>query len=369
VALSQDILATLSCMRALGAQASQDGTVISGVGENRYPCTPCCDTPGLFCGESGSTLRFLIPVALAVRQGGTFHGKGRLMQRPLEPYEKIFDEKGIYYHRHGDQLDVYGKLPAGEYRLAGDVSSQFITGLLYALPLLEGDSDIILTTPLESQGYVDMTLNALTAFGITVTPTETGWHVPGGQHYTPYSGQVEGDYSQAGFYYAAKGAGCDLDIRGMNPDSAQGDKVILDYYKALCGAGEVTLDVSQCPDLVPPLAAHAALRSPGAVTHIVGAARLRIKESDRLATVTQVLNALGGQVEEFPDSLTITAVEHLHGGVVSGYNDHRIPMMTAMAATRATGPVTILGADCVKKSYPNFWEDYAALGGKLTKEE
>jgi 3-phosphoshikimate 1-carboxyvinyltransferase len=369
VALSQDIIATLRCMRALGAEATEDGSVIRGVGENRYPCTPCCDTPGLFCGESGSTLRFLIPVALAVRQGGSFHGEGRLMQRPLEPYEKIFDEKGISYHRHGDQMEVYGKLTPGEYKLAGDVSSQFITGLLYALPLLEGDSEIVLTTPLESRGYVDMTLNALRASGITILPTERGWKVPGNQTYLPYSGAVEGDYSQAGFFYAAKGLGSDLTIQGMNPDSAQGDRVIAEYYEKLLGDGEVELDVSQCPDLVPPLAAHAALRPPGAVTHIVGAARLRIKESDRLASVTQVLNALGAQVEEGADYLTITAVEQLHGGTVSSYNDHRIAMMAAIAATRATEPVTVLGAECVRKSYPNFWEDYEKLGGQIRREE
>ncbi len=368
VALSQDILATLRCMRALGAQASQDGRDITGVGRNRYPCTPCCDTPGLFCGESGSTLRFLIPVALAVRQGGSFHGQGRLMRRPLKPYEDLFDEKGIWYHRHQDQLEIYGKLEPGGYRLPGDVSSQFVTGLLYALPLLEGDSEILLTTPLESRGYVDMTVNALEAFGVTVGETETGWHVPGNQTYRPYNGKVEGDYSQAGFFYAAKGLGSSLEIRGMNPDSAQGDKVMVSYYEKLRGQGEVALDVSQCPDLVPPLAAQAALRQPGSVTRIRGAARLRMKESDRLATVTQVLNTLGGRVEEHPDALTITAVEHLKGGVVDSHNDHRIAMMAAIAATRSLEPVTLLGADCVNKSYPTFWEDYERLGGRIRRE-
>ncbi len=369
VALSQDIQATLRCMRALGAQASVDGRRITGVGGHRYPCTPCCDTPGLFCGESGSTLRFLIPVALAVRQGGSFHSQGRLMQRPLKPYEDLFDEKGIWYHRHQNQLEVFGKLEPGVYKLPGDVSSQFITGLLYALPLLEGDSDILLTTPLESEGYVNMTLNALEAFGVIAQRTETGWHVPGNQTYRPYSGRVEGDYSQAGFFYAAKGLGSSLEICGMNPDSAQGDKIIVPYYEQLRSCGEVVLDVSQCPDLVPPLAAQAALRQPGSVTRIVGAARLRIKESDRLATVTEVLNALGGQVEEHPDALTITAVDHLKGGMVDSHNDHRIAMMAAVAATRSWGSVTVLGADCVKKSYPNFWEDYESLGGQIKRED
>ncbi len=369
MALSQDIEATLGCMRALGASASRDGCSITGIGRRRYPCTPCCDTPGLFCGESGSTLRFLIPVALAVRQGGSFHGRGRLMRRPLKPYEDLFEEKGIWYHRHQDQMEVYGRLEPGVYRLPGDVSSQFITGLLYALPLLEGDSEILLTSPLESGGYVDMTLDALAAFGVSARRTETGWHVPGNQEYRPHDGRVEGDYSQAGFFYAAKGLGSGLEICGMNPASAQGDKVIVPYYERLCGDGEVALDVSQCPDLVPPLAVHAALRRPGSVTRIVGAARLRMKESDRLATVTEVLNALGGRVEEHPDALTVTAVENLRGGTVDSHNDHRIAMMAAVAATRCLAPVTVLGAECVNKSYPGFWEDYESLGGQVRREE
>lgn len=367
VALSADIQATLRCMRALGAEASEDGSVIRGTGGILYPCTPCCDTPVYRCGESGSTLRFLIPVALAVKQGGSFWGQGRLMQRPLEPYEKIFNEKGIWYNRHGGQMEIFGKLTPGEYRLRGDVSSQFITGLLYALPLLEGDSDIILTTALESEGYITMTVQALETFGVTVERTAQGWHVPGNQKYLPHDGQVESDYSQAGFYYAALGLGSDLTLQGMNPNSAQGDRIIIDYYEKLLGDGTVELDVSQCPDLVPPLAAHAALRKPGTVTHLVNAARLRLKESDRLATVTQVLNALGARVDEHPDSLSITAVEALKGGTVESYQDHRIAMMAAIAATRSTGPVTVLGAECVSKSYPNFWEDYEALGGRIER--
>ncbi len=367
VALSMDIRATLACMRALGARASQDGRTIRGTGGVSYPCTPCCDAPIYVCGESGSTLRFLIPVALAVKQGGSFVGQGRLMQRPLEPYEQIFDEKGIWYNRHGNQMEIFGKLTPGEYRLRGDVSSQFITGLLYALPLLEGDSDIVLTTGLESEGYIDMTVQALNTFGVQVQRTTDGWHIPGGQRYTACDVQVESDYSQAGFYYAAMGLGSQLELQGMNPDSAQGDRVIVGFYRQLCGPGTVELDVSQCPDLVPPLAAHAALRAPGAVTRLVNAARLRLKESDRLATVSRVLNTLGAQVEEHPDALTITAVQELRGGTVETYLDHRIAMMAAIAATRSTAPVTVLGAECVSKSYPNFWEDYEALGGQIER--
>jgi 3-phosphoshikimate 1-carboxyvinyltransferase len=179
---------------------------------------------------------------------------------------------------------------------------------------------------------------------------------------------VESDYSQAGFYYAAKGVGNEIDIQGLNPNSHQGDRIIVPYYEQLLGDGEVVLDVSQCPDLVPALAVQAALR-PGQLTRIINAARLRIKESDRLDTVTTELNKLGAQIEQFPDSLTITGVEQFHGGEVSSHNDHRIAMMLAMAATRATEPVTILDAGSVRKSYPNFWEDYETLGGQIQRVE
>ncbi len=366
MALSQDIQATLACMKALGAEENQG--VITGIPQIPAPQGYNRQLPELPCGESGSTLRFLIPVALAVCQGGIFLGRGRLMQRPLEPYARIFEQKGIICVREGDRLEVRGTLTPGCYRLPGDVSSQFITGLLYALPLLEGDSHIQLTTPLESAGYIHMTLQALEAFGITVQPVADGWLVPGGQSYQSRDMQVESDYSQAGFYYAAMGLGSALQLEGMNPASAQGDRVIEVQYQQLCGSGEVVLDVSQCPDLVPPLAAHAALRTPGAVTRLVNAARLRLKESDRLTTVTTVLNTLGARVEEHPDALTIIATESLHGGTVETYLDHRIAMMAAIAATRSTAPVVVLGAECVSKSYPNFWEDYRSLGGKIQIE-
>jgi len=224
-----------------------------------------------------------------------------------------------------------------------------------------------LTTPLESKNYVDMTLLALKEFGVTVQETAQGYHIPGNQKYRPANLSVEGDYSQAGFYYAAIGLGNPIEILGLNPHSAQGDMRIVPYYLKLTGKGYVELDVSQCPDLVPALALHAALR-PGQDTAIVNAARLRMKESDRLAAVTQELNKLGAHVEEHQDHLIIHGVENLHGGTVDSHNDHRIAMMLAIAATRADGPVTITGAESVNKSYPNFWEHYRQLGGRITVE-
>lgn len=345
---SQDIQATRRCMAALKA--------------------PGEDLPGLDCGESGSTLRFLIPVALALRGGGRFTGRGRLMARPQKPYFDLFDEKGIAYRQEDGVLTVQGRLTPGTFALPGDVSSQFVTGLLYALPLLEGDSRITLTTPLESRGYVDMTLEALERFGIRAEcPDGRTLRVPGGQTYRPCRAAVESDYSQAAFYYAANGLGGQVEILGLNPRSAQGDRCIVPYHMQLCGPGEAELDVSQCPDLVPPLAAHAALRQ--GITRIVNAARLRIKESDRLTAVTQVLTALGADVVEGADRLTITGQpEGLAGGVtVDSHNDHRIAMMAAIAATRCAAPVTIIGAECVAKSYPDFWEDYERLGGQIQR--
>lgn len=364
VSPSQDITATLSCMEALGASVRWEGEMevhISGIAKKTEPGK-------LFCGESGSTLRFFIPIALAVYGRGEFHGKGRLMERPQEPYFEIFREKGIAFSREDDTLYINGSLTPGDYKLRGDVSSQFITGLLYALPLLPGDSEIILTTPLESAGYIDMTVDALNRFGVTVTRTAQGFLVPGNQTYTPADTAVEADYSQAAFFYAAKGMGNPLEITGMNSASKQGDRIILPYEAKLDRPGEISLDVRECPDLVPPLAVRAALRD-GAVTHITNAARLRIKESDRLRSVTDVLSALGADISEEPEGLTIRGKKTIPGGVtVDSWNDHRIAMMAAISATCCEKPVTVTGAECVRKSYPDFWRDYAMLGGSLEEQ-
>ena len=364
VAPSQDILATIRCMEALGASFTWSGSTLTVQGLTMNRPTP--SLPRLDCGESGSTLRFLIPIALAVAGGGVFTGQGRLMERPQKPYFDLFDAKGISYTLEDGVLTVQGQLPPGDYPLPGNVSSQFVTGLLYALPLVEGTSTITLTSPLESEDYVAMTRQALHQAGITLD----GYTVQGRQHYSPIQGSVEADWSQAGFFYAGLGLGNDLDIQGLDPHSPQGDRRIVSFYEQLTGPEQtVTLDVSQCPDLVPPLAALAAGLE-GKTIHIVGAARLRIKESDRLATTSQVLNELGAQVEELSEGLTIRGVAHFAGGVtVPCHNDHRIAMMAAMAATRCEAPITLTGAQCVAKSFPDFWEVYEQLGGTIVKSE
>ena len=342
---SQDIQATRWCMKTM---------MTSGRRIAEFNCL-----------ESGSTLRFLIPIALALRGGGRFTGHGRLMERPQQPYFDLFEEKGIRYELKNGFLTVEGQLTPGAFRLPGNVSSQFVTGLLYALPLLAGDSRIVLTTDLESRSYVDMTLEALSAFGVTAAWEDSRTlAVPGGQSYIPATVRVEGDWSQAAFWFAAISLGSRLEIEGLQQLSAQGDRVIRDHFVRLTPPGDVDIDLSGCPDLAPPLAAMAVLRRGD--TRLLNAGRLRLKESDRLTSITAALGALGTSIEEQPDSLIVHGVETLAGGcTVDCWNDHRIAMMTAIAATRCEKPVALLGAECVAKSYPDFWRDYQMLGGEI----
>ena len=357
VALSQDIEATLRCLEELGAEFTVDGSTITvrGMGANAMSPLRRMAYPRLDCGESGSTLRFLIPIALAVRGGGIFTGSGRLMERPLKPYFDLFDEKGIAYELKDNTLTVSGLLEPGEYRLPGDVSSQFFTGLLFALPLLGGPSAIIPTGPLESEGYIQMTLRVMAQFGVELPVTLSlppHYHPQGNQTYRAANAAVEADWSQAAFWYAAGALGNPVVPAGMDPYSLQGDRVVMEQLLALSGPGDLALDVSGCPDLVPPLAATAALRA-GRATRLTNAARLRIKESDRLASVTAVLGALGADITEGPDFLEIRGKETLAGGAaVDSFNDHRIAMMAAQ---------------CVAKSYPDFWEVYGQLGGNVRR--
>ncbi len=364
VDFSQDIEATLGCLSALGTGVERldKGQVkLHGLGNSIPQAGPI---PVLDCGESGSTLRFLIPAALVVIGGGIFTGHGRLMERPQEPYFRLFEEKGISYEKKDGKLTVQGTLDPGEYVLPGNVSSQFFTGLLYALPLLDGPSVLRASTPLESRGYVDMTLDALKTFGVTVEETEPGvFAIPGNQRYQPKDLAVEADWSNAAFWYAANFLGAQVDIQNLNPDSVQGDRQIGALYWKLARPGDVDIDLSQCPDLAPPLAAMAAVR--GGTTRFVNAGRLRMKESDRLQTIAQTLNTLGAKAKVGEDTLTLEGVDHLEGGTVDGCNDHRIAMMAAAAAVACKQPVTILGAECVNKSYPHFWWDYTALGGEV----
>lgn len=362
VAFSKDIEATLRCMEALGAEWSRlpgDAIQVRGI-----QTRAAGDLPRLDCGESGSTLRFLIPIALAVAGGGVFTGQGRLMERPQQPYFDLFDEKGILWQQENGVLTVRGQLSPGEYHLPGNVSSQFFTGLLFALALLDGDSTVVSTTALESADYIGMTINAMQAAGVPVAAQwGQGRFTVSPIAYRPFEGTVEADWSQAGFWYAAGFLDNQIQLQGLDPLSAQGDKVISELYWRLARPGDAEIDLSGCPDLLPPLAVMAAVRS--GTTRFVNAARLRIKESDRLSTAAALLTALGSQVEEGPDQLTVHGVPALTGGTVDGANDHRIVMAAAIAATSCSAPVTILGAEAVSKSYPDFWEEYQRLGGVI----
>lgn len=373
---SEDIDATLHAMELLGASAQPEKNAvrIDGISE-KAPAGLTLD-----CGESGSTLRFLIPVALALTGGETvsFTGHGRLMQRPLKPYFELFDRMGIRYELSENLLTVSGKLVPGRYELSGKVSSQFITGLLFALPLLSPEngrleSEIIITDALESRSYVDMTLSALHTFGIEAE--NEGYErfvIPAGQWYKPASVPVEGDDSQAAFFLAyntiaeMQGEENRVVLSGLSPDSIQGDRAAKEILEQYDGEKPLTIDVSDIPDLVPALAAAAAFRG-GARTEFTGGARLRLKESDRIRTTCRMVRALGAGVEEWEDGFAVIGKRTLPGGgIIDCACDHRIAMSAGIAAARCENSITLLGSECVAKSYPGFWEDFASLGGKWT---
>ena len=365
VAMSQDVEATLRCLTALGGhwRETTPGTLeITGIGGRRS--TPGTALPHLDCGESGSTLRFFLPIALAVAGGGVFTGQGRLMARPQGPYLDLFREKGIFCEQTGGTLTVRGTLEPGEYHLPGNVSSQFFTGLLFALPLLDGPSTIVPTTAVESWDYILMTLDALTGAGVTAaephTPGEAFRVCPSA--YQPFDRTVEADWSQAAFWYAAIALGSQLELTGLNAFSVQGDMAVVPHFLRLTQPGDQEIDVSGIPDLLPPLAVMAAVRS--GTTRFVNAARLRMKESDRLETTAALLTTLGVSAQAGPDFLTVQGGA-ITRGTVDGANDHRIVMAAAIAATASSSPVTIRGAEAVKKSYPDFWEVYQSLGGVI----
>ena len=366
VAFSQDVEATLRCMEALGAswEEMSPGTIrITGNGGRR---TQGGELPRLDCGESGSTLRFLIPIALVLRGGGVFTGHGRLMERPQGPYMDLFSQRGISWEQENGEITIRGTLTPGEYALPGNVSSQFFTGLFFALPLLDGDSVVVPTTNLESVSYLAITREAQERFGVKMRRERGCIHrISGPQCYRPCRCRVEADWSQAAFWYAAKQLGSAVTVTGMNPASPQGDRIIVDMQDFFRNQpGHRSLDVCHIPDLVPPLAAMAA--GSGGCTRLKNAGRLRMKESDRIATVCKTLKAFGVRAEEGVDSLTIFGQERFRGDrIIDCCNDHRIAMMAAVLATRADGPVTLTGAECVKKSYPDFWEEYQRLGGEI----
>lgn len=350
---SQDIKATMDCLQAL--------------------LTPGEAVPQLNCNESGSTLRFLVPVAAALAREAEFCGGGRLSQRPLKEYCDFLKDKGVTLDfarpGHSLPLKVGGQLRSGEFYVPGHISSQYITGLMLALPLLEGESTIQLTSPLQSAPYVEITLSLLAQFSAEVVPLHnSGWHVPGNQQYSiPQTDiDIEADYSQAAFWLVARFMGQSLRVSGLNPHSLQGDRAIIPFLAQLSAAKDiqpVTLDIGHTPDLAPALAV-AACYTPGR-TIIANAGRLLYKESDRLRATVQGLLGIGADISAGADRLIINGGKPLAGGEAASRNDHRIAMALAIAALGTQKGVRIRGANAVAKSYPNFFEELIRLGGTV----
>lgn len=384
IAFSKDITATLSCAKALGSVFETD----EEKGEVRFLRKKAIKSSKIImdCCESGSTLRFMMPLALCTGKHITMTGHGRLMQRPQKPYFDLFARRGISYVHGDNNISLFGELKSGLFKLPGNISSQFVSGLLFALPLLGGDSEIEITTPLESKGYVDLTLDVLNAFGIeTENRGYRRFIIKGGKSYTPADYTVEGDYSQAAFFLTAGALGCDIKCTNLNPNSLQGDKKIIEVLRR-CGADVITypdgsvrakrtalmhgikIDASEIPDLVPILTVLFCFCSGESV--ITNAGRLRMKESDRLSAITDELNRLGADITEGTDYLKIRGVPALCGNTVSARGDHRIAMSEAIAACRCEGTVSITGAaEAVTKSFPNFFEIYQKLcTGSKTEE-
>lgn len=373
---SEDIEATLEAIMGMGVEILKSKKTLKIMGRSKpeWPIWP------LHCRESGSTLRFLIPFASLVDGPVVFTGDGKLCTRPLDPYFDIFEKQGLRYSYDGKlPLLVEGHLKADIYRMPGNISSQFVTGLLYVLPLLDGDSEIILTSRLESRDYVELTIQVLSHFGIIIeTITSEHYLIRGNQKYRPARYRVEGDFSQSAFWIAAGLMGNGLKLSELNQNTHQGDKRILEIAELMGGnlkwegnllsvMGTKTIgaviDASQCPDLVPIVATLAAVSA--GETRIINAGRVRIKESDRLHAISTELNKLGANIKEDSECLVINGVERLTGGVTHGWDDHRIVMSLAIASMKCDTPLTIEGSDAVRKSYPHFFEDFKALGGVI----
>lgn len=377
---SDDIVATQSMLKNLGAFV--EGETIRGPLKVETPKT-------LNANASGSTLRFMIPIALLFDQYITFEGKERLPKRPLDVYEENFKDTVHYEYLSQDYLPlkVKGPLKASHFKCRGDISSQFISGLLFALPLLKEDSTITLTTPLESLNYVDMTLDTLKYFGVEVEKNANQFFIKGNQTYKPRDLKIEGDYSQAAFFIVAGIMSGDIIVKDLNASSLQGDKLIIDIIQSMGGnitydntlggyhvlkshLRSTTIDLTDIPDLGPILMVLAA-QIEGKTT-FRGLKRLVFKESNRLDTMIDIVRKLGAKASKEKDTLIIEGVKQFKGNqTFDAHDDHRLAMALTIASLKANGPLTIKGASCISKSYPMFFEDFKHLGGHVLspKEE
>ena len=340
-ATNRDIEATCDCLKALGANIIRTNT-----GYLVEPMEVPPKTAVLNCCESGSTLRFMLPIVGALGVDATFLMEGRLPQRPLSPLWEEMERMRCTLTRPTEStIRCQGQLKAGNYFISGSVSSQFITGLLFALSLIDGESHLEVTGKIESQPYISMTEKAMALFDAP-------------RYHSPGTVLVEGDWSNGAFFLAARALGNPLEITNLNPDSPQGDRAVFELLPRL--EENITIDASDIPDLVPILSIVAGSAKGAVFTNIQ---RLRIKESDRVASTIAMIEALGGKAQSTEDTLTVYGTGY-RGGTVDSVNDHRIAMSAAIASTVCTEPVTILGAEAVKKSYPHFWEEFFRLGGK-----
>ena len=352
---NRDIEATVDCLNALGAKIIRTDT-----GYQVSPISAVPETAVLDCHESGSTLRFMLPIAGALGVDAVFQMAGRLPQRPLSPMWEEMERMGCFLSRPtADTIRCTGKLLPGSYTIDGGISSQFVTGLLFALSLLDGESSLQLTGKVESLPYIQMTLAALKTFGLSIPEEYLRYLICPSKMTSPGKLDVEGDWSNAAFWFAAKALGSDLTVTGMNMDSPQGDRAVLDCLKKL--EENCVIDATHIPDLVPILSVVAGAKMGAA---FINAGRLRLKETDRLATTAALIQNIGGKAKIQGNTLIIHPTGYT-GGTVDATGDHRIAMAAAIAATVCTAPVTVIGAESVKKSYPAFWQDYEMLGGKL----
>lgn len=372
ISMSKDMEASLNFVKAIGAGYVLEGDKLEIFREGNLP-----EKTEVDCLESGSTLRFIIPIfgALGIECG--FQGRSRLPKRPMNVYSECLPEHGAALSSSNLPLKITGRLRSGVYRVRGDVSSQFVSGLLFALPLLEGDSEIHVIGDFQSKSYVNITICVLKTFGIEITEEGGAYYIKGSQKYQPANYVTEGDWSQAAFFMTM-GALSErpVTVSGLNMDSPQGDRKVLDIYRMIgadiklykggfkikrCRLDPVEVDAGDIPDAVPALAACLSMCS--GQSRIINAARLRLKESDRLSAVSGALNALGGSVEETEDGLIINGIESFAGGSADACNDHRILMAVSSLMGVCKGKVTSSHPWCVNKSYPGFYKDYVKLGG------
>lgn len=374
IVFSEDIKATMNALTQIGAKFERDKTsvIVKGVRSIKSP------NEAIDCNESGSTLRFLIPILSLTNKPVEFTGKPSLLKRPQTIYDTLFKEDAIPFVHDAKRIMVNGSVKSRDYYIDGSISSQFFTGLMFSLPLLKEDSTIHIKGVLESKGYIDLTIHILEQFGIEIHELKDAYYIPGNQSYKPFDYTVEGDYSQAAFYLVGGILNGSVTITNLSHESLQGDREIIDIIKRMKGrliftengftatksdTNGTTIDISNCPDLGPIVALLGSL-SKGTTT-ITNAARLRLKESDRIESTVTTLQQLGANIKTEEDDIIIYGKSKLQGGNIDSFNDHRIAMMVSIAALRCENPVILSQANAVNKSYPHFFDDYTSLGGKI----